>query len=187
MKNRILIVDDDRNTLEIMAQTLAPYYEVQSAGSAEEALQLLRDENRDREEQLAEAQMAAGRDRIRILLEEDRLRIRLLRAKPVSPETVAELREVYARAAGLAERYQTELGLLYDYTDFLCEEKDYRTAIPVGERLRGYQARDGVSAEKRAALDNLLGRLYDENSGGSPVRLCAECGGDLQQSGRFAK
>ena len=42
MKNRILIVDDDRNTLEIMAQTLAPYYEVQSAGSAEEALQLLR-------------------------------------------------------------------------------------------------------------------------------------------------
>lgn len=42
MKNRILIVDDDRNTLEIMAQTLAPYYEVQSAGSAAEALQLLR-------------------------------------------------------------------------------------------------------------------------------------------------
>ena len=42
MNNRILIVDDDRNTLEIMAQTLAPYYEVQSAGSAAEALRLLR-------------------------------------------------------------------------------------------------------------------------------------------------
>ncbi len=41
MKNKILIVDDDRNTLDVMVQTLKPYYEVLAADSGKSALQLL--------------------------------------------------------------------------------------------------------------------------------------------------
>jgi len=42
MKSKILIVDDDRAMLEMMKQTLGPYYEVLSASSGSEALQMLR-------------------------------------------------------------------------------------------------------------------------------------------------
>ena len=42
MKSKILIVDDDRPMLEMMKQALGPYYEVLSASSGGEALQLLR-------------------------------------------------------------------------------------------------------------------------------------------------
>ena len=42
MKSKILIVDDDRAMLEMMKQTLGPYYEVLSASSGSEALRLLR-------------------------------------------------------------------------------------------------------------------------------------------------
>ena len=42
MKSKILIVDDDRAMLDMMKQTLGPYYEVLSAASGSEALRLLR-------------------------------------------------------------------------------------------------------------------------------------------------
>ena len=42
MKRKILIVDDDRAMLDMMKQTLGPYYEVLSAASGSEALRLLR-------------------------------------------------------------------------------------------------------------------------------------------------
>ena len=42
MKSKILIVDDDRTMLDMMKQTLGPYYEVLSAASGSEALRLLR-------------------------------------------------------------------------------------------------------------------------------------------------
>ena len=42
MKSKILIVDDDRPMLEMMKQALGPYYEVLSASSGGEALQMLR-------------------------------------------------------------------------------------------------------------------------------------------------
>ena len=42
MKRKILIVDDDRPMLDMMKQTLGPYYEVLSAASGSEALRLLR-------------------------------------------------------------------------------------------------------------------------------------------------
>ena len=42
MKSKILNVDDDRTMLDMMKQTLGPYYEVLSAASGSEALRLLR-------------------------------------------------------------------------------------------------------------------------------------------------
>ena len=50
MKNKILIVDDDRNTLDIMVQTLKPYYEVLAADSGKAALRLLCPEGSARKE-----------------------------------------------------------------------------------------------------------------------------------------
>ena len=41
MKSKILIVDDDRNILDMMEQTLKPYYEVLAAESGPDALSLL--------------------------------------------------------------------------------------------------------------------------------------------------
>lgn len=40
-RNRILIVDDDKSTLEMMKETLQPFYDVMAAGSGKYALQLL--------------------------------------------------------------------------------------------------------------------------------------------------
>lgn len=133
------------------------------AGDAEGALRLLREADREGEAAQTEAMLAPGQMRVRALLDEDRLRIRLLRAKPISKETVAELRGVFERAARLAERHQVEWDLLYDYVSFLYEEKDYRTAIPIGERLRGYYERDDAPLSDLARLDNLLGLLYAAN------------------------
>lgn len=39
---KILVADDDRNTLEMMKQALSPFYEVLAASSGEEALLMLR-------------------------------------------------------------------------------------------------------------------------------------------------
>ena len=133
------------------------------AGDAQGALALLRAGDPDGEARSAEAIVALGLDRIRALIGEDKLRIRLLRARPVSPEITAELRETYARSARLAERYDLEPELLYDYVRFLWEEKDYRSAIPLGERLRARYEREGAAPAERAELDNLLGILYAES------------------------
>ena len=89
------------------------------AGDAEGALRLLRAADRDGEETQAEALLAPGKARVRALLDEDRLRIHLLRAQPASPATISELREVFDRAARQAEREQVEWDLLYDYVDFM--------------------------------------------------------------------
>ena len=133
------------------------------AGDAEGALALLRAGDPDGEARSAEAIVALGMDRIRAMIGEDKLRIRLLRARPVSPEITAELRETYARSARLAERYDLEPELLYDYVRFLWEEKVYRSAIPLGERLRARYEREGAAPAERARLDNLLGILYRES------------------------
>ncbi|MCR5370618.1 MAG: response regulator [Clostridium sp.] len=41
MTNKILVVDDDRNTLDMMVQALRPFYDVLAADSGAEALRLL--------------------------------------------------------------------------------------------------------------------------------------------------
>ena len=41
-RNRILIVDDDKGTLEMMTETLQPFYDVMAADSGKRAMQLLR-------------------------------------------------------------------------------------------------------------------------------------------------
>ena len=83
--------------------------------------------------------------------------------------------ELYKETIMLAEKYNVELEVLYDYTCYLDDQNHHQTAIKYAEKLkRYYNKSDDVSDDDIARLYNLLGNLYSATQRYKEAEDCYE-------------
>ena len=111
----------------------------------------------------AEQMLVEGREAIRELIQENRLRIRVLRAHGVDKETLTELEACYKQSAHKAQQYRIELDAVYDYARFLEEQADYLHAIDLCEWLETEYQQTDTPPKTWMALWNLLGLCHFDN------------------------
>lgn len=133
-------------------------------GDYEGAKNILRDIQWEQEVGQAEELAEAAVEPIREYISGKRSLISTLLVTGADAETVEEIRSVYERCCALAEKYQVEINVLYDYARFLYRQKAYPEGIEAAERLERYYGRRPETKEAdRAALMLVLGKLYGEN------------------------
>ena len=104
-----------------------------------------------------------GLDGLRVLIQENRLRIQAIRADGISPENLPELTECYKINAETAQTYHIEPQAVYDYARFLQDEHKYPLAIKLCEWLEAHYQQTDAPSETWAELYNLLGICHMEN------------------------
>ena len=97
-------------------------------------------------------------------VEEGRLLIKAIKAQGLTKDWVEEILNIYRDAAELVEDYDLDKTMLYDYANFLYCHNRFGEAISVAEKLNWYYSNPsiGVTEERKAALYNLLGTLYQD-------------------------
>lgn len=130
------------------------------AGDYEGALSILRDEERQKELAHAERIVENGKERIRGYISENRMRISALKSKGITQETIPEIKACYEESVKLAEKYQVEIEVLYDYAVFLQCQQEYPKAIRLTENLKKYYEVSKAGNYKRTSVDFLLASLY---------------------------
>lgn len=137
-------------------------------GDYQGALSILRDETRQQELHHAEDIVGNGLSRISGYIRENRMRIQTLVAQGVNTGNLPEIFKCYEESVALAEKYQIEMSISYDYVSFLEDQHDYPKAISLGERLEKYYEYTQAEPEIRAKLKNVIGiccwegNLYDK-------------------------
>ena len=99
----------------------------------------------------------AGLKQIRVLIQENRLRIQTLSAQGVNKENLSKLEACYKTSADAAQEYGVELDAVYDYASFLKNQNDYPRAIKLCEWMEAEYRQTDAPPETRARLWNLLG------------------------------
>lgn len=112
-------------------------------GNYEAAKNILRDATWKQEVNQAEEMVSLALEPIREFISGQRTLIKTILASDVSEDSLKEVYDCYVMAAGLAERYNIELSILYEFADHL---KNYRLgsseALSVLYRLYNYYLRD---------------------------------------------
>ncbi|MDE7319409.1 MAG: tetratricopeptide repeat protein [Lachnospiraceae bacterium] len=133
-------------------------------GDCEGAKNILRDIQWEQEVGQAEELAEAAVEPVREYISGKRSLISTLLVTGADAETVEEVLAVYERCCALAEKYQVEIKVLYDYARFLYRQKAYPEGIEVAERLeRYYLLKPETEETDHAAVLLVLGILYGAN------------------------
>ncbi|MCR4723748.1 MAG: tetratricopeptide repeat protein [Eubacteriales bacterium] len=129
-------------------------------GNYDAALAILRD--RSREEELARAVSVKEKaeDAVMGYINEDLLRIRTLMAKGLNQEAVSEVYDCYERCVRIAKEQKLDPGFLWEYLDFLKDQKDYTALVENGEWLIRYHEFLGVDKSAAARCYRNLAQGY---------------------------
>ena len=132
-------------------------------GRYEEALQVLRDENREEELEHAVMLTRTGKEAAEAYINEDWLKIRILMTQGILKKSLDEIYSCYEKCA---ELIQTELilppDILIDYLKFLQKQKNHRKGIEYGEWLRDYYKLKRKETVSEAEVLNFLGSFYQD-------------------------
>ena len=94
-------------------------------------------------------------------IRENRIAINLLHTMIERPDRFDEISRRYQSAVAEAAEYRVELGVLFDYANYLLKQNQSLDAIRVAEQLLAlYKDNDNVSDYDRALLVNLMGLMY---------------------------
>lgn len=132
-------------------------------GDYEGAKNILRDAKWEQEVEQAEEMIETAKEPVREYISGKKALIATLRAGFVESETTEEICRIYDRICELALKHGVEPAVLWDYADFLRQQRCYPEGIQVAERLRDYYRLNPPEREKQAKLLRLLGTLYEKN------------------------
>ena len=141
------------------------------AGNYQEVLAVLNDVQRQKKLEQAKSIVKQaeiihknGLDRIWGYISENRLKIKTLKSQGVTTQAILELDTCYEETVQLAEDYQVELDVLYDYACYLYDLHRYSKGIAVAEQLEKYYELEQAPEDARADLKNMFGIFYDDTN-----------------------
>ncbi|WP_373219017.1 tetratricopeptide repeat protein [Ruminococcus sp. 5_1_39BFAA] len=132
--------------------------ELINQGNSEEAIILLRDESRTKELSIAESLYENGITGIRGYISENRLLIETLKTSDIPAKIIPELIQYFETNLALSRKYHIEPACYIDYIKFLDYQKDYPSAIELGEELLSDQSMSDHADP--IDLYTILGLLY---------------------------
>lgn len=144
-------------------------------GNYEGAKNILRDEQWEVELRHGDEKLEVEKERLKTVEENQKEEWRAfisgkrnliseIKATGLDKESVKEITDIYQVIVEIAEKYQMELGVLYNYARFLSLQNRKRESLAIAERLQQYyEAAFGVSDKSRLNLCVLLGNLYRLN------------------------
>ncbi|HIW75906.1 hypothetical protein [Gordonibacter sp.] len=122
---------------------------------------MLDEEQNDRDRQAAEETADASLVAIEALNKETLLKIDILRAEGVTAESAKQIVACYEKVTRTVEKYNLDRRCVYDFVSYLYDQKDYKYAAQLGERLL---SDCGVSRNDDgaffASVQNLVGIIY---------------------------
>ena len=131
------------------------------AGKLEAALEILDEEEREKELSEEEKIAEQSKKRLGAYLEECLLKINLLKARGRPGETAEEIIALYEKARNLARKYRLNYSCILDFVWFLRDQKTYTYATEIGDKLYyELKAMDYVEESFWAKVCNDLGILY---------------------------
>ena len=154
---------------EKLSNTHTSYWEKEALqlvdeGNYEGAKAILRDQKRKEELQSALRMAEKGKEGVWQYISGKRTLIATLKATGLNQESVQEITEIYEEITKLAETHRIALDTLYEYAEFLLNQRQYEKGIAAAERLLLYYQLEQETPQKDwGSLLNLLGILYSEN------------------------
>ena len=132
-------------------------------GDYEAAKNLLRDETWKQEIAHAEETIDLAMEPIREYISGQTTLIQTIKTGGVTAESATEIETIYDELMSLCEMHRIALTTLYDFADFLENQKKYAKAIRIAEQLKYYYdaPNSQVSMSEKSCLLNLLGILYN--------------------------
>ena len=105
-------------------------------------------------------------------------------SREVNEETSQRVVSIYEQITGFAEKYQTDLDVLYDYAQFLYDQRDYRKALDTATRLsRYYELQPEKGKDRQYDLLILIGRLYHTyKDNANAIRYYVRAGESISES-----
>ena len=135
-------------------------------GDYEGALAILRDPSMEKELEQGEEVVENPREQIISYINEDKLRIQILKDKGIDQGTLPEIYECYEECEKIAKKHKVETDIIYEYASFLYDQKEYEKALVKAEWLQKYYDSEEnvynnlIDNHRKADLYNLLGNLY---------------------------
>lgn len=141
----------------------------------EKANKILRDPDWEKEIYNNIRIMDGAKKACRQYISGQKLLISNLKATGIGNKEKEEIFSIYEKIVVLAEEYGIELSVLFDYAQFLYDQKELLKGIEVAERLVLYNKLNGFMDDTNTgALNNLLGKLHYDNSDYSKARTYYE-------------
>lgn len=133
-------------------------------GEFEEANILLRDNNWKKEIDDKKQILYNLRDQVRKYISGKRTLISNLKATGMSDRKAKEILAIYDEIYHLVLEWEIEADVLYEYTEFLFKQKDYKFGIQVSDKmLHLLEITNSVPTDTIARLHNVRGNLYRED------------------------
>lgn len=130
-------------------------------GNYEKADVLLRSEEWNQEIMDLEQSMKEKKEILRKFISSQRTLISNLKTRGISDSLENEIVEVYERITELSKEWHIEYITMYEFAEFLLNQRKYDEGIKVGEELKClYGLSDCASPEEQIKLLKLLGDLY---------------------------
>lgn len=148
----------DNSTMDIREkEAIADVIEYGDYGKAEK---ILRSREWSGEITALEQSMKAEKEILSQFISSQRTLISNLKTKGISNDLENEIIEIYKRITALSKEWHIEYVTMYEFAEFLLNQRKYTDGIKAGEELKClYGLSDGASDEERIRLLKLLGNL----------------------------
>ncbi len=108
-----------------------------------------------------EQSMKEQKEKVKQFISARRTLISNLKTKDMNSSQENKIIEIYEHITELSKKWQIEYVTLYEFAEFLLNQRDYKKGIEVGENLKClYGLTDRTPAEGKARMYMLLGDLY---------------------------
>lgn len=160
-----LLADKFQNKGEMDVREAEAIENVIEYGNYSKADDLLRSREWNCEIADLEQAMKDKKKTLRQFISSQRTLISNLKTGIVNSGLENEITEIYERITELSKEWQIEYVTLYEFAEFMLNQRKYDRGIAVGEHLKClYGLSNGVSFEDKVRLSKLLGNLYYSNT-----------------------
>ncbi|MDE7332030.1 MAG: tetratricopeptide repeat protein [Lachnospiraceae bacterium] len=159
--NLNLLADKLQNKKDMDAREAEAIESVVEYGNYGNADMLLRSREWDQEITGIEQSMKEQKGKLRQFISAQRTLISNLKTKDMNSGQKHEIIKIYEHITELSKEWQIEYVTLYEFAEFLLNQREYDRGIRVGENLKClYGLSDSTLAEDKVRLLKLLGDLY---------------------------
>lgn len=159
--NLNLLTDKLHNKSSMDAREAQAIESVIEYGDYEKADHLLHDKKWNQQVAALEQHMAAQKEKMRQFISSQRTLISNLKARDTNNIQKEEIINIYERITELSKKWQIEYVTLYEFAEFLLNQRQYDKGIAIGENLKClYGLSEYTLAEDNVKLLKLLGDLY---------------------------